>query len=275
MTREAHALRARHGGDELNGDIVFLWLLTARNLKRSRRTPMLIVFALLQPLIWLVMFSQSFKQIADDPRFQALGYHSYLSFFVPSMMALSVLYTALQSGLAVVTDIDTGMLDKLSICPIRRSSIVVGRILADAVQMASQAAVVLIVGVAMGATVATGWGGAFEVLGLTLLLGMVWSAVSNFLALHTRNSELTMVAGLFLTFPALFLSSAFFPMRLQPAWLRGIAKGNPVAYVVETGQHLMNIGSDGSLMLQTLAFLAAVGLTFTVAAVRQSRRSPL
>ncbi len=272
MTRETHALGAGHGARGLERDVVSVWLLATRNLKRSRRTPMLIVFALLQPIIWLVMFSQSFEQIARDPRFQALGYHSYLSFFVPAMMALTVLYSALQSGLATITDIDTGIFDKLSTCPIPRSTIVVGRVLADAVQMAFQAAVVLGVGMAMGASVATGWSGALEVLGITLLLGMVWSAVSNFFALHTRNSELTMVIGLLLTFPALFLSSAFFPMGLQPSWLRAIAGANPVAYVIQTGQHLMNIGNDGPLTLRTLLLLLVVGLTFTAAAVSQFRR---
>lgn len=62
----------------------------------------------------------------------------YTGFFAPSMVVLAVLFTALQSGLATMTDIDSGMLDKFRIMPMRRSSILLGRVLADAVTMLLQ-----------------------------------------------------------------------------------------------------------------------------------------
>jgi ABC-2 type transport system permease protein len=246
-------------------------VLGARDILKGVRTPMLITASLVQPIIWLVLFSQTFQGLADTPQFQALGYPSYLTFLVPGMVMLSVLFTALQSGMATVTDVDTGMLDKLLISPIRRSSILLGRVVADAVTMLVQGAIVLAVAILMGAKVQTGWPGALELLGLATLFGVVWASLSNLIALRTRNSELTMVAGLLLTLPALFLSPAFFPKPLQPSWLQTVAGWNPAAYVIETGQRLMTAGNDWGLDLQTLAVVAGAGAVLVTAAVTSFR----
>jgi ABC-2 type transport system permease protein len=246
-------------------------VLGARDILKGVRTPMLITASLLQPIIWLVLFSQTFQGLADTPQFRSLGYSSYLTFLVPGMVMLSVLFTALQSGMATVTDVDTGMLDKLLISPIRRFSILLGRVVADAVTMLVQGSIVLAVAILMGATVETGWLGALELLGFATLFGVVWASLSNLIALRTRNSELTMVAGLLLTLPALFLSPAFFPKPLQPSWLQTVAGWNPAAYVVETGQRLMTAGSDWGLELQTLAVVAGAGTVLVTGAVTSFR----
>jgi ABC-2 type transport system permease protein len=243
-------------------------VLGARDLLKGVRTPMLITASLVQPIIWLVLFSQTFQGLADT---QGLGYTSYLTFLVPGMVMLSVLFTALQSGMATVTDIDTGMLDKLLISPIRRSSILLGRVVADAATMLVQGAIVLAVAILMGAKVQTGWLGALQLLGYATLFGVVWASLSNLIALRTRNSELTMMAGLLLTLPALFLSPAFFPKPLQPSWLQAVAGWNPAAYVIETGQRLMTAGNDWALDLQTLAVVAGAGAVLVTAAVTSFR----
>lgn len=246
-------------------------VLGARDILKGVRTPMLITASLIQPIIWLVLFSQTFQGLADTPQFRDLGYTSYLTFLVPGMVMLSVLFTALQSGMATVTDVDTGMLDKLLISPIRRFSILGGRVVADAVTMLVQGAIVLAVAILMGAKVQTGWLGALQLLGYATLFGVVWASLSNLIALRTRNSELTMVAGLLLTLPALFLSPAFFPKPLQPSWLQTVAGWNPAAYVIETGQRLMTAGYDWGLDLQTLGVVAGAGAVLVTAAVTSFR----
>jgi ABC-2 type transport system permease protein len=101
--------------------------------------------------------------------------------------------------------------------------------MADALTMLVQGAIVLAVALLTGASVETGWLGALEMLGIATLFGVVWASLSNVIALRTRNSEMTMVAGLLLTLPALFLSPAFFPKPLQPGWLQTVAAWNPAA----------------------------------------------
>lgn len=254
-------------------DLRAIAFLGLRNILKSYRTPILVVFSVLQPILWLVMFSQTFRGLADNQQFRGLGYQSYLTFLVPGMIVLSVLFTALQSGLATMTDIDTGVLDKYLTSPIRRSSILLGRITADAVTMTIQGAVILVLGLLMGASFREGWTGAIALLALAVLFGITWASLSNLIALRTKNSELTMVVGLFLTLPALFLSSAFFPMPLLPAWLRDVADANPAAYVIQTGQQLMNTGNSWGQDGHTLAAIAIAAVLIIPAAVAAFRAS--
>jgi ABC-2 type transport system permease protein len=246
-------------------------VLAARNLLRNIRTPMLVTAALVQPLVWLVLFSQIFGRLGDTRQFRSLGYSSYVDFFVPGMIVLSMLFTALQSGIATVTDIDTGVMDKLLISPIRRSGILIGRVAADAVTMLAQGAIVLAVALAMGARVRTGFGGAIAILAFAVLFGVVWASLSNLIALWSRNSEVTMAAGLILTLPALFLTSAFFPKPYLPGWLQGVMNANPAAYIISTGQQLMNTGNSSSQDLKTLAALAVTALILAPSAASAFR----
>ena len=250
-------------------------VLTFRNLFKNVRTPMLVIASVAQPLVWLVMFSQTFSGLADTPLLRGLGYRSYLAFLLPGMMVLAVLFTALQSGLAMVSDIDSGMLDKLRVSPINRLSILLGRVLADAITMLTQGAVVLVAGALMGARVETGWLGTFGMLASVTLLGIVWAALANLIALRSGNAELTMVAGIFLALPALFLSSAFLPLRFQPDWVQTVARFNPASYVIGVGQTLMSISNDWGEDLRMLAVLAIAALVLmpaTVVAFRAATR---
>jgi ABC-2 type transport system permease protein len=224
-----------------------------------------------QPLLWLAIFSQTFRRLADTPQLQQLGYHSYVSFLLPGMIVLSVLFAALQSGIATVSDIDSGMLDKLLISPISRSSILLGRVLADTLTILLQATLVLAVGLLLGAGIATGLAGGLALIGLVTLLGLVWVSLTNLIVLRSRNAEATMVAGLLLNLPAIFLSPAFFPLSLQPHWLRAVAKASPASYVIETGQQLTSLGNHWHQDMNTLLALAAVGLLLIPAALAAFR----
>ncbi|KPI15356.1 ABC-2 type transporter [Actinobacteria bacterium OK074] len=242
--------------------------LMVRNLIASRRTPLLIVAGIVQPLIWMAVFSQGLSRLTDFDQFRQLGYTSYLSFFVPGIMALTVLNTSIRSGIAMVTDISTGVLDKFLISPINRTTILLGRILADAITMAVQCLIVLAIAFAMGIRPPTGAGGVATMLTLSILLGICAAGFSDYVALRTRNPQVTMLIGINSTLPLLFLSPAFFPRQLQPSWLTTVGRINPVAYVVTSGQNLMNLGFHWGQLLATLGVLALAGtLTLTAAAL--------
>jgi ABC-2 type transport system permease protein len=245
--------------------------LTVRNLRVAVRNPLAIMFTLFQPVLWMALFSQSFKRLADFPGFSDLGYTSYIAFFVPSVLALTVLNASVRSGVAMITDINTGVLDKFLISPIGRASIMLGRILADAIGMAAQCLIVLALAFAMGAKAQTGFGGVLVVLVLTVWLGVCAAAFSDFIALRTRNAQLTMIVGGTASLPLLFLSSAFFPEQLQPDWLNAVGKLNPVAYVVSSGQNLLNLGVHWGQLLSTVGVLGLTAALCFTGAVRAFR----
>ena len=115
------------------GEARILW---ARNMRKTVRVPMLLFFSLFQPLIFLLLFSQVFANLDRLPGFP---YDDYLQFLVPSIVALTALNSAFQSGMGTVTDMEDGLLDKFLIAPIHRYSILVGRVLADGSRIVAQA----------------------------------------------------------------------------------------------------------------------------------------
>ena len=231
-----------------------------RNITRSVRAPMLLAVSLLQPVIWLALFSQTFRGLGDVAQFRAQGYRDYLSFFTPGMVVLSMLFTGLQSGMATMSDIDSGMMDKFLVSPVRRLTILAGRVWADTLTMLAQGAIILVIATAMGVRATTGPAGAVALIALATAFGVIWAALSNLAALLTRNAELTMALGFLLTLPVLFMSSAFFPLRLQPAWLQRVAGANPAAYVITTGQQLLNTGNNAPQDVRTIIALAAAAV---------------
>lgn len=248
-------------------------LLMLRNLKVAVRNGPTLAFTLLQPVIWMALFSQNFRRLTEYPEFSQLGYTSYLSFFVPSIMVLSILNSATLSGMSTVTDMTAGVLAKFVLSPIGRVSILLGRVFADAVSMAVQCLVVLVIAFIMGAEAETGPLGVLAVLALTVALGMCAAAFSNLIALRTGNAQLTMLVGAVSAVPLLLLSPAFFPKPLQAQWLQDVQMFNPVSYVVTAGQDLLNLGVDGGQLAATAAVLALAGGAFGVGAVRAFRRA--
>jgi ABC-2 type transport system permease protein len=236
-------------------------VLWARQLKKLVRIPLLLFFALAQPLIFLLLFSQVFSNLDRLPGF---AYDSYLQFLVPSIVALTALNSAFQSGIGMVTDIEDGMLDKFLIAPIRRSSILLGKLFADATRAAAQATVIVLVALAMGARFVTGIAGVGAMVVLAALFGVAWAGLSNIIALRTRNGELTMMIGILITFPVLFLSTAFMPSVLLPDWLDTVATFNPITYIVEALRALVNTGWAWGAIGEALAVTGGLAVvTFT------------
>jgi ABC-2 type transport system permease protein len=230
-------------------------------MKKLFRIPLLLFFALAQPLIFLLLFSQVFGNLDRLPGF---AYDSYLQFLVPSIVALTALNSAFQSGIGMVSDIEDGMLDKFLIAPIRRSSILLGKVFADATRAAAQGTVIVLVALAMGARIATGVAGVAAMIVLAALFGIAWAGLSNIIALRTRNGELTMIVGILITFPVLFLSTAFMPSILLPDWLDTVSAFNPITYIVEALRALVNTGWDWGAIGAALAVIGGLAVvTFT------------
>ena len=249
------------------------FVIYGRNLRKLVRIPLMLFFSLFQPMLWLLLFTQIFKKLGQFPQFQSQGYSSYLMFFAPSVLTMTVLTSAFQSGMGMVTDLETGMLDKFLISPIQRSSVLVGKVMADATRMVLQGTLVLVVAMLMGARIKTGIVGFFVMLFVAACFGIAWAGLSNIVALRTRNSEMTMMVGILLTFPLLFLSTAMMPSALLPSWLETVGKFNPVTYVIDTARAFMNFGYDWAKFGKALGIIAIVGLFTLTGATRAFRKA--
>ena len=241
--------------------------------KKLYRQPILIFFNLIQPLVWFLLFTQAFSAIGDIPSFKLLtGTNSYVTFFTAAVIIQTITSSALSSGLGLVTDFDSGFMDKMRVAPISKSSILFGRLFSAALTTIIQVAIILVIGFALGVTIASGFFGIIILFILTALFGIAWSGISLFVALTTKNQETTLSVGLLTTFPLLFLSAAVMPLGLLPDWVQQVAKVNPFTYVAQAFQSLIISGVEWVKIEYALIAILIVGVLSLGASIMVFRK---
>jgi ABC-2 type transport system permease protein len=203
-------------------------LLARRAVREVWRLPAATIPALFIPVFFLVVNLGQVNKIFPSSTPFLHGQH-YVAFQIPVSLVFAV--SSATSGLAMVTDIDIGYLDKLLAAPIRRTALIWGRLAADLVRGVSVSILVLIVGVLFGARVKSGIVGIVLLVVLTALWGVAYAGIAMVIALKTKNVQTTN-ASFIIFFPLLFLTPNFVPLHLLAAPLRAVARVNPVTYVI-------------------------------------------
>jgi ABC-2 type transport system permease protein len=203
-------------------------LLGRRAVREVVRYPEATIPTLFIPLFFLVVnIGQVSKTFPSTTPF--LHGQGYVAFQLPVSLMFAV--ATATSGLALVTEIDNGYFDKLLVAPIRRSSLIFGRLTADLVRGILASGFVLLAGIALGARIESGVAGALLIVLLSALFGVAYAGFGILIALRTRNVQATQSSFL-LFFPLLFLTPNFVPFdRLSPL-METLARINPVSYVI-------------------------------------------
>lgn len=238
------------------------WYITMRDLRSRIRMPVFIFMTLFQPILWLVLFTQIFKSLGGLP---GLGTSTYLQFFAPGVLVMTVLFGSAFSGFGMLWDMDTGILSKMLATPVTRISVIAGRIVATVVVLLIQALIIIILALILGVHFETGVPGVLFTFLLLSLLGLGFAAFSNGLALLLKRQENVMAVTNLLTMPLMFLSSLMMPAALLPGWLNTVRQINPIDYAVVGARDLISNGyiwHDLWLSFVVLAALAVVGVTF-------------
>ena len=233
------------------------WYIVLRDLKARIRMPVFIFISLFQPILWLVLFTQIFKSLGGSISSVVGSGTTYLQFFAPGVIIMTVLFSSAFSGFATLMDIDAGILSKMLATPVTRVSIITGRVVATVLVGIIQALIVFIVAAIMGVHVATGAPGVLLVLLLVALLGMGFSAFSNGMALLLRRQETVMAVINLITMPLQFMSTMFMPAQLLPHWLDTVRHFNPVDYAIVGVRNLMMTGYVWSDLWKSLVVLCA------------------
>lgn len=241
--------------------------------KKLVRQPILIFFNLIQPLVWFLLFTQAFSAIGSIPAFELLtGTSSYVTFFTAAVIIQTIASSALNSGIGLVNDFDSGFMDKMRVAPINKSSILFGRLFSSALTTIVQVAIILLIGLVLGVTVASGILGVLVIFILSALFAIAWSGISLFVALNTKNAESTLSVGLLTTFPLLFLSASVMPLDLLPSWVQQVAKVNPFTYIAEAFQSLIIKGLVWANIQNALIAILIVGVLSLGASILLFRR---
>jgi ABC-2 type transport system permease protein len=239
-------------------------LLSRRAVRETVRYPEATIPTLFIPLFFLAVnigqVSETFP--STTPFLEGQG---YVAFQLPVSLMFAV--ATATSGLVLVTEIDNGYFDKLLVAPIRRSSIIFGRLAADFVRGIAAAAFVLLAGIALGAHVESGPIGALVIVLLSALFGVAYAGFAIVVALRTRNVQATNTSFL-LFFPLLFLTPNFVPFERLTPLMETLARLNPVSYVIEGLRSLVIEGWDLDKIAACLAVIIGMGILLTVLSLR-------
>ena len=219
----------------------------------------------IQPVLWLTIFGSVFRQFRQLP----IGDVSYLSFITPGVLAQSVLFIAIFTGVSLVWERDLGQLDRLLAAPAPRTSIVLGKAFSGGVKGLFQAGVIFAIAFVMGVDLISNPIYILGVIGVVFVFGVCFSSMSIFVTTLLNTRERVMGMMQLLTMPLFFASNALYPIEIMPRWLQIVSLINPMSYVVEALRALMITGdlsrlpiALGGMAIATFIFIAAAALAF-------------
>lgn len=217
--------------------------LFLRDLRATLRMPVFVVLAIVQPVIWLLLFGHLFGVVARLPGFEG---RSYTQFLAPGLAIMSALFSAAFSGMGLIRDMERGVLDRLLATPVRRAAIVGGRVLHAGATVMVQAAAILVVAALLGVRPDGGPLGILVVLAAAGTLGAAVGAGSNGLALLTGRQEILLAVTNLTVLPLTFLSTMIMTRELMPGWIRVAANLNPVDWAVTAARAGFQGGGGGA-----------------------------
>jgi ABC-2 type transport system permease protein len=232
------------------------WYLYLRLVRVTRRMPVFLLLSIMQPVLWMLLFGQLFGAVI---RLEGFGAESYLQFITPGISIMTALFSAAYTGIGLLRDIEAGVLDRLLATPVSRAAVVASRVLLAASQVTVQAAIILAIGLALGAEPYGGIVGLLCVLFAASLLSAAFASTSCGLALIIRRQELVIAAMNFIILPSTFLSSMIMTHALMPPWIRAATRFNPVDWAVTAARHGFQGQLDADLAV-SLGLLAALTL---------------
>jgi ABC-2 type transport system permease protein len=228
---------------------------------KVKHVPEQLVDVTITPVLFVLMFTYIFGGAISGSTGE------YLEFLLPGIMVMSVLFTTVYSGVALNTDVTKGVVDRFRSLPIARSAPLVGAVLGDSVRYVLGAAVVIVVGMAIGFRPEAGVGGVVAAVALVVVFafGLAWVFTTLGLLLRTPNA--VMNAGFMGIFPLTFLSNVFVDPETLPGWLEMFVDVNPISHLVTASRGLMAgtaTAGDIGFVLVSAAVLAAVFAPLTV-----------
>jgi ABC-2 type transport system permease protein len=238
--------------------------MVVRHQRNFIRQPIWLVFALTQPLFWMLLYSQLFRRIVDLPGF---GTDSYVKFLTPGIVVMTAFFGATWSGMAMIDDLDRGVVQRFLATPARRSSLVVSQVVHTAIVAVIQTIIILGIAWLLGAPVDRGAAGWLVIIAVASLVAAGWAGISHGTALLVRREE-TLIAILnFFGLPLTFLSAILIAESLMPGWMQWAARFNPVNWGVIASREMSSLDTDwgrvGLYLGLLLAFVAATSALAT------------
>ncbi|MEV3910267.1 MULTISPECIES: ABC transporter permease [Streptomyces] len=236
MSAVTDTARVAAPGNPLSQSVRDSLVIAKRNLIRMSRIPEMVIFGLIQPIMFVVLFSYVFGGSMNiggttDPTV-------YREFLMAGIFAQTVTFATAGAGAGIADDMHKGLIDRFRSLPMARGAVLTGRTLADLVQTALTLFVLAMVALLVGWRTHTNIGEVLGAFGLLLLLGYAFTWVGALIGLSVRTPEAATSGGLIWLFPVTFISNAFVDSSRMTPWLRHVADWNPFSATVQACRKL-------------------------------------
>jgi ABC transporter DrrB family efflux protein len=242
--------------------------ITRRNLLVWMRVPAYLMFTVIQPVMFVLLFRYVFGG--------AIPVHvrgGYVNFLMPGIIGQTAAFATFGTAIALAQELKKGVIDRFRSMPMARSAVLAGRLVADTGRMLLTILIIVAVGYAVGFRFTNGVGGAVAMVVLATVFGLAICCISAYTGLAIGDEESVQAFGLIWLFPITFLSSAFVPIPTMPGWLQAFANNQPVTYVINTMRALALGGPVEANLWKSIAWLAGIFIVFLPLAVRAYRRA--
>jgi ABC transporter DrrB family efflux protein len=243
-------------------------MIAKRNLLVWMRVPAYLVFTVIQPVMFVLLFVYVFG--GAIPVTTPGG---YVNFLMPGIIAQTAAFASFATAIALAQELKKGVIDRLRSMPMARSAVLTGRLAADTVRMVVTILIIVGVGYAVGFRFLNGFGPAVAMVVLATVFGLAICTIAAFTGLAIGDEESVQAFGLIWLFPLTFVSSAFVPISTMPGWLQAFATHQPVTVVVDTMRALALGGPIAENLWKSIAWLAGIFIVFIPLAVRAYRRA--
>jgi ABC transporter DrrB family efflux protein len=240
--------------------------ITRRNLLVWMRVPAYLVFTVIQPVMFVLLFRYVF-----GGAIHVAG--NYVNFLMPGIIAQTAAFATFGTAIALAQELKKGVIDRLRSMPMARSAVLAGRLVADTGRMLVTILIIVGVGYAVGFRFSNGVVPAIAMVLLATVFGLAICCISAYTGLAIGDEESVQAFGLIWLFPLTFLSSAFVPISTMPGWLQAFANNQPVTYVIDTMRALALGGPVVPSLWKSLVWLAGIFVVFLPLAVRAYRRA--
>ena len=214
------------------------WTVTKRNLIKIKRSPDMLVFAVVQPIMFVLLFSQVYAGAIS------VQGTDYVQFLMAGIFAQTVVFGSTFSGSAMAQDLKEGIIDRFRSLPMSSSAVLIGRTNSDLVLNTISMVIMMLTGLLVGWRVNSSVPEFLAGVGLLLLFSYSFSWVMALLGMSVKTPEVINNASFLILFPLTFISNAFVPSDTLPTPLRVFAEWNPVSSLVQAARELF--GNEGT-----------------------------
>lgn len=240
-------------------------VIARRNLTYYVRQPQLMVFATIQPVMFLLLFTYVFGGAMQF----ATGGENYINYLLPGILIQTIIFAATNTTVGLAVDLSKGMIDRFRSLPMSRAAVLAGRTTADTLRGTFTITIMLIVGTIIGFRFEGGLLSGLAGVALAIAFGHSFTWISATIGLFVKDPEAAQVAGFIWVFPLTFASSIFVPTQTMPDWLRVFAENQPVSVIANAVRGLLAGTATSGDVFTALAWIVGIFVVFMPLAVRQ------